>query len=278
MNAPAGPTAPTGTPEGLFPHTIGDNTPDPNAPVAPGPAEPSAEDQRFAALEASNAAILAQNAQMMQMLMTQRVPQGPAAPQALQAPAPFSLEGLPDAVAAPKDFMTQLGQRISQREQQQAQYLTHNITQQISRGAAMDGMFNRFTMQHSELAKKNSLLQGAALTEFQALQAQGIDPVSVAQQNPDALITRIAQRMQTELGVQPTAPGAAPAAPTAQPGGLYHGAPLTSYSPPTPAQPSAARVAGLQGGSGMPTPPRAPAPPRGFVDQINDARKRDGLI
>lgn len=274
MNTPAGPAAPTtpttteGAPFGL-PHTLGSDIPDPNAAPAAAPVVPTAEELRFQQLEQTNAAILAQNQQLMQMMMQQRAPQGPAAP-VIQAPAPFTLEGLPDAVAAPKDFVTQLGQRIAQREQQNTAYLTHNITQQISRGAAMDGVFNRFQNQHSELAKRSATLQGAAIAEFQALQAQGIDPVNIALQNPDSLVARIAQRMQAELGIQTTQPVA--------PGANQHGAPLTPYSPPTPTQPNAARVAGLQGGSGMPVIPAAPAKPRGFVDQLNDARKASGLI
>lgn len=273
MNTPAGPAAPTapttteGAPFGL-PHTLGSDIPDPNAVQPTTPVAPTPEELRFQQQDQQIQALIASNQQMMQMVMSQR-PQGPAAP-VIQAPAPFTLEGLPDAVAAPKDFVTQLGQRIAQREQQNTAYLTHNITQQISRGAAMDGVFNRFQNQHSELAKRSATLQGAAIAEFQALQQQGIDPVSVAQQNPDSLVARIAQRMQAELGIQPAQLGA--------PGANQHGAPLTPYSPPTPTQPSAARVAGLQGGSGMPVTPAAPAKPRGFVDQLNDARKASGLI
>ena len=251
----------------LFPPTIGLTTPDPNAPAPAPTPEPTAEQLAAQQRDAQFAQLMQQNQQMMQMLMQQRAPQN--APPTIQAPAPFTLEGLPDAVAAPKDFVTQLGQRIQQREQQTQQYLTHNITQQISRGAAMDGVFNRFQIQHPELAKKSGFLQGTAIAEFQALQQQGIDPVSVAQQNPDSLVARIAQRMQSELGVTPAAP---------QPNGLQHGAPLTAFSPPTPIQPNASRVAGIQGGSGMPTPPRPPAPPRSFIDQLNDARKASGLV
>lgn len=265
---PAGPANFDGS-NTLFPHTIGSNEPDPNA-VQPTEIVTTAEELRLQQLEQTNQAILAQNAQMMQLLMQQRAPQGPAQP-VVQAPPEFTLDGLPDAVSAPKDFTTQLAQRIRQRDAQQAQYLTHNITQQISRGAAMDGVYNRFQMQHSDLAKKGALLQGAAIAEMQALQQQGIDPVTVAQQNPDSLVQRIAARMQQELGVQPNGS-------TTQPTGHQHGAPLTAFSPPTPSQPNASRVAGIQGGSGMPATPRAPAPPRGFVEQLNDARKAAGLV
>lgn len=275
-NAPGTPTAPG--PAGpanfdgsntLFPHTIGADTPDPNAPVAPAPVEPTHEQLAQQARDAQFEQLMQSNQQMLQMLMQQRSPQGQTQPAAPQAPPAFTLEGLPDAVSAPKDFTTQLAQRIQQRDAQLGQYITQNVTAQVARGAAMDGVFNRFQMQHSDLAKKGALLQGAAITEFQALQAQGIDPVSVAQQNPDSLVARIAARMQSELGVAPT--GAAPG-----PVGQQHGAPLTAYSAPT--QPNASRVAGIQGGSGMPATPRAPAPPRGFVDQLNDARKASGLV
>lgn len=265
-NAPgpaAAPTTPETPPMGL-PQTIGT----PETPPVVEPPQPTAEEQRIAALEAQNRQILEQNQQMMQMLMTSRTaaPAAPVAPPALQ---PFSLDGLPDAVAAPKDFMTGLTQRIQQREAQLGQFLTHNITTQVARGAALDGVFNRFNVQHSELAKKGALLQGAAVQEFQALQAQGIDPVNVAMQNPDSLVARIAARMNSELGVQPT---------TTTPGFVPNGAPMTPGSPPTQVGNNTSRVAGLAGGSGTPTAPRAPAAPKGFVEQLNEARRNSGIF
>lgn len=280
-SAPPTPAAPNAPPQpdgihALLPHTIGSNEPDPNAAPPAAPPEPTAEQQRLAALEQTNQQILAQNQQLMQMLMSQRAAPpvtAPAGPQPLQ---PFTLEGIPDPVSAPKDFATQLTQRIQQREAQQAQYLTHNITTQVARGAAMDALFNRFSFAHPELAKKGATLQGAATQEFQALGAQGIDFVQVAQQNPDSLVARIAQRMSSELGVQQQ--------PNGQPNvahvGNVHGAPLTPYSPPTPTQPqpNASRAAGIAGGSGTPTPPRAPAPPMSFIDQLNKARRDSGLV
>lgn len=262
-NTPAGPAAPAidaAPPFGL-PHTIG--APEPAA--VEEQAQPTAEELRFQQLEQTNQQILQQNNQLMQMLMQNRTPAGPAAPQVPQPPPALTFDGLPDAVSAPKDFNTQLAARIQQREQQQAAYLTHNITTQVARGAAMDNVFNRFSSQHSELAKRASHLQGAAILEFQQLQAQGIDPVSVAMQNPDSLVGRIAARMNSELGTAPAAPG-----------GQQHGAPMTPYSPPT--APNAARAVGVQGGSGMPVTPRAPAPPKSFVDQLIEARQKSGVF
>jgi hypothetical protein len=34
----------------------------------------------------------------------------------------------------------------------------------------------------------------------------------------------------------------------------------------------------LQGGSGMPVQPQQPPKPMGFVDQLNEARRKSGLI
>jgi hypothetical protein len=248
--APATPATPaTPLPDGihqLIPHTIGaPETPaTPEAPqLTPEQIAQQQRDQQFEAL-------LQQNQQMMQLLMSQQRPQGPAAQPAPQPLQPFTLDGIPDPVAAPKDFTAQLTQRIQQREQQLGQFLTHNITQQISRGAAMDSVFNRFQIQHSDLAKRSALLQGAAITEFQALQQQGIDPVAVAQQNPDSLVARIAARMQQELGI------------AAQPS----------------SQPNASRATGLSSGSGAPASPRTAPAPLGFVEQLNKARRESGLI
>lgn len=264
-------TPPNGTPQpdgihALLPHTIGDNTPDPNAPPQPEPKQPTAEEQRIAALEAQTQQVLAQNQQLMQMLLQNRAPQtnAPASPQPLQ---PLDMNALPDPVSAPADFKTKLAAAIQQREAQQAQYLTHNITTQVARGAAMDALFNRFSFAHPELAKRSATLQGAATQEFQTLQQQGIDFVAVAQQNPDSLVARIASRMSAELGVQ------AP-----QQGAQMHGMPLTPNSPPTPTQPNASRAVGIQGGSGTPvgTPP-APKP-LSFIEQLNKVRRESGLI
>lgn len=255
---PADGTAPVTPPSGihqLLPHTIG--APEPEQ--TPEPVQLTPEQQRLAALEQQNAAILQQNQQMLAMLMTQQRPQGPAQPQGPQPLPAFTLDGIPDPVQAPKDFTTQLTQRIQQREQQLGQFITHNVTQQIARGAAMDGVFNMFRGQHAELAKKGALLQGAAFTEFQALQQQGIDPVTVAQQNPDTLVARIAARMQQELGVTPQG---------GQPG------PAQNFG----AQPNAARAAGIGGGSGTPVQQRAAPAPLGFVEQLNKARRESGLI
>lgn len=272
-NSPSGPAVSNGPPatpppdgiHQLIPHTIGAPDPAPVVEQAPPTPEQLAQQQRDQQFEA----LIQQNQQMMQMLLTQgRAPQGPAAP-VVQPLQPFTLDGLPDAVAAPKDFVAQLGQRIQQREQQLGQFIATNVTTQIARGAAMDNVFNTFRHQHSDLAKRGALLQGAAYQEFAALQQQGIDPVAVAQQNPDSLVARIAQRMQLELGVAPgqtTQPAGGPAA---------HGMPMTPFSPPTP---NASRAAGIGGGSGTPATPRAAPAPLGFVEQLNKARRESGLI
>lgn len=231
-----------------LPQTLG--TPEPTPEPTQPPAELTDEQKRIAALEANLAAMQAQNAQLLQLAM--RPVQQPVAP--TPEPAEFDLEGLPDPVQAPKDFTTQLTQRIRQRDAQRDQRLTQNITTQVSRGAALDALYNRFTVQQPELAKRQALLQGAASVEFQRLQQQGIDPVTVAQQNPDSLIGLIAQRMTAELGGAPVA-----------------------QQPGTPG--SAARVAGLPGGSNGTTRPTTKAPAtKGFTDQIKEQQQKMGLL
>lgn len=259
------------TPDNITPNFIPPTIGEP-APVADAPIEKTPEQLRLEALEAQNAQIMQQNQQLVSSLnlMMQRPVQQvqQAQPQAMPE---FNLDGLADPVAAPKDFMTGLQNRIRQREGQMAQTITSAITTQVSRGAALDSLYNGFRHQHSELAKKQGLLQGATTLEFQRLQQQGIDPALVAMQNPDSLIAAIAQRMHAELGTQPgtVTPGAQPN-PQPQNGANYPqtlGAPL-----------SAARVAGIQGGTqnvqrGAP----APVTPPGFTDQIKAQQKKMGL-
>lgn len=272
---PSNPPSPTDAPT-IFPATIGSNEPDPNA-VQPAPTEPDPNEQRFAALEAQNAQLLQQNQQFMQTLqfMMNR-PATPVAPAPAEPPA-FTLDGLPDPVSAPKDFTAQLQERIRQRDTQLTQQLTSNITTQIARGAALDNLYNRFSYQHPELAKRDATLRGAVNVEFNRLQQMGLDPALIAQQNPDSLIANIAARMNQELGIQQQQSGSG-TTPTFVPGQPAHGAPMTPASPATPGAPNAARVAGIAGGSGQPRTPTPPPAPKGFVAQLNEQRAKDGLI
>lgn len=252
--------APQPDPNLPFPQTIGE--PEPSAPAP----EPTAEEQRIAALEAQLAQQSQQTQQLLQAMTSYVRPTQPAQPAQPAAPPEFSLDGLPDPVSAPKDFMAQLQARIREREQQQAQYLTSNITSQVARAAAVDGLYNRFASQHSELAKRSALLRGTADMVFRELQSQGIDPVAVAMQNPDSLVATLAARMQAELGT------AAAPAPGGQP---QHGMPFLPGAAPTPS----ARTQGIAGGSAGPArPPAAPAAPKSFLQQLNETRQRDGLI
>jgi hypothetical protein len=242
----------------VHPQTIGDNTPDPNAPVAPV-VELTPEQQRIAALEAQIAEQTAQNARMLQtmdLLVQNRQPA--AAPQPAPQPVEFSLAGLPDNVENPTGFMAGLQERIRQRDAHLTNTITSQVTTQVSRGAALDSVFNTFKGSHPELAKRDALLRGAALVEFQELQGRGIDPVAVAMQQPNTLITNIAARMNRELGIEPGANGG---------------------QQPTNGQPqNAARTVGLGAGSSQQgAKPPAPAV-KSFTQALKDAQMRDGLI
>lgn len=296
-----GPQAPTAPDDGgisplAIPLTIGEPE---SAP------ELTPEQQEIATLRQQLEAQGQQTQQLLgavtQMVQRQQYPQQYPQQQAPQEPAglpEFSLDGLPDPVSKPTDFTKQLQERIAARDTQLTQHLTNNITQnitgQLSRAHAMDSVYNRFVQQHPDLARYQSMVQGAAAAEFSNLKQYGYDPAMIAQQNPDSLVANIAARMQSELGIQPgqqPAPGQAPTAPAAPyQGQAYpqHGQPLTPLAPPThhgqpPAAPGmppgAARTQGIAGGSapGAPTSPTAPAPP-GFTAQLNKQRQADGLI
>lgn len=161
----------------------------------------------------------------LETMLSQRVQ--PVQQQQQRAPEPLSFDDLPDPVQNPKEYNRALAERINLREQQLTNTLSQQFMGQMTRAQTMDSLWNRFTIQQPELAKRSALLQGAAAVTFNELRMRGVDPESIAQQNPDSLIGLIAQRMQSELGI------------SGQQGGQS----------PAQQQGSPARTQGIQGGS-----------------------------
>lgn len=163
--------------------------------------------------------------QSLETLLTQRAQ--PTQQQQVAAPESVSFDDLPDPVQNPKEYNRALAERINLREQQLTNTLSQQFMSQMTRAQTMDSLWNRFTVQQPELAKRSALLQGAAAVTFNELRVRGVDPEAIAQQNPDSLIGLIAQRMQNELGV--------PAAGQSQQNAQQQG--------------GSARTQGIQGGS-----------------------------
>lgn len=240
-----------------FPHTIGDpNVDNSEHPEAP---QPTAAEQQLAEMRAlieqQNQAF-AQREQFYQQQLDTLMQQRAAPAQAAPTPAPLpSLDDLPDPLQNPTNYNRVLAERIAAREAALVQNVSQNVLSEVTRATALDSLWNRFNGQHTELAKKQTLLQGAAAVTFNELRARGLDPVAVAAQNPDSLISAIATRMQAELGAAPGTPGAQPAT-----GG-------------------AARTMGLSGGSTA-TPGPAPQQPKipSFHQQHLKAQADLGLI
>ncbi|HEX5419252.1 MAG TPA: hypothetical protein VFY39_04565 [Gammaproteobacteria bacterium] len=262
MSDPTNPVAPQNPEHPLFPATLGD----PSAPSAAPEPELTPEQkelkelrERFEAQQQDWNQREQQYQQRFDMLLSRSMQ--PAAP-AAQEPAAPQLPGfddLPDPVQSPTEYHKKLSERIQQREAMLSQHLTNSVQQnvlsQVTRGQVLDNVWNRFAGAHPELAKRQALLQGVAAVTFNELRARGVDPISYASQAGDSLIATIAQRMNAELGITPTAPATLPG------GG------------------SAARAAGIAGGSVTPTPTApAPAQPSSFVEQLRKAQQVDGLL
>ena len=269
--APTTPTAPEGlppaAPEGLFPHVIApevDNSaPGPTAPAATVTPEQFTELQTsFNTFREESQAREARLTDTIQTLMMRPVGVQPAAaPVGPTAPA-FDLSDLPDPVQNPKEYNKALQTKISSLITESSQSQQQALISQQTAATALNGLYTRFNSAHPDLAKRQILMQGAAAAEFGALRANGIDPISVAQQNPDGLVANIVARMNAELGVSPTTP--------TQPG---------PTAPAAPVAPGAARADSIAGPS-QPTAPTAPTAPKAksFTQQLKESQAADGLI
>lgn len=260
--APTAPAAPGG--EFLHPHVIApdvDNSEQPeegNQPASVSPEQFQSLQDSFNTFREESQARETRLTETIQSLMMRPMTAAPTAPQAPAAPTGLDLSDLPDPVQNPKEYNTALAAKVngyiteSTHSQQQA------LMSQMTSAQALNGVYAKLQGQHPELAKRQILLQGAAAAEFGQLRAQGIDPLMIAQQNPDGLVANIVNRMNAELGV---APGQAPTAPT------------------TPTSPGAARADSVAGGS-QPAGPTAPTAPKtkSFTQQLKAAQQADGLI
>ena len=266
---PAAPTAPAGPAPDMqtaFP-PIGE----PDPVVTPTAPALSTDEQWQQRLEQQNQQWQQRFDSLTQTLaMQQRFPQQPQSAQPAQPaqqPAAVTFADLPDAVQNPSEFNRVLGERLQQAFQassQQSASAQAQLMDQQARANAINGVWSTIQSRHPDLAARAALVQGAAAVEFGALRAQGIDPVAIAQGNPESLVGRIVQRMQQELGMptgQPTQPAGYP---MQQPMGY-------------PMQ-GAARTAGIATASTtMPTAPAAPQA-TGFIEQLRKAQLDSGLI
>lgn len=251
----------------LFPHTIGDPNVDNSEPVAQpelSPAEQQLQQlqQRLEQREQEWNERERRYQEQFDMLLQQRT--APVAPAVAQAEPPAqlpSLEDLPDPIQNPSQFNQELARRIQAREQaliQSMHGMQQNTLSEMTKAAAIDSLWHRFRAQHADLAQREALLQGAAAVTFNELRARGLDPATIAMQNPDTIIGAIAQRMHAELG----GAGAAGSATSGTPTG-------------------AARTVGIAGGStnvaGANTnaqPPKIPS----FVEQVRKQQQAMGII
>ena len=247
-------------PQTLHPHVIAPDV-DNAAPVV---ADPVAVDaQGIATLTAQFDTFRTESAareqgfqQTIQTLMTR--PAVAAAPVVQPtAPATLNFDGLPDPIVNLKDFKAQLATTVASHITQAGESAQQGLLAQVNRASALDRLWNQFNGSHTELAKRPALARGAADMEFAALRAQGIDPVAVAQSDPDSIIANIAARMTAELGTA-AVPPVVPAVPGAVP--------------------SVARVADIAGA----TAPAAPLPaipkPASFVSQLKKLQLADGFL
>lgn len=241
--------------QNLLPQTIGDpDAPDPDAPPEP---QLTPEQQELAALkqqlEQMQQAAAEREQRLLDALVQGRAPA--AAPQEPQQPASLDLSDLPDPIEKPTDFKTALAAKVNGYIAQSAASTQQQLLSQVTRASALDNMWNRFSATQPDLAKRTALVQGAAALTFQELRARGIDPLDVAQHNPDTLIGAIAQRMRAELGI------------TQQP---------NSQQPVPQAGARAATVAAGSVPAGG-TPP-APQKPPSFHEQHRAAQRALGII
>ncbi len=264
----ADPAAALVAPQGLHPHVLAPDV-DNSAPVPDsdltadqqGLADLTTQFQTFREESTAREAGLQET---IQTLITRPAPVAAAAPVAPVAPAVLDLDGLPDPVENPKEFKTQLATVVAGHIATQSQNANQEVLSQVNRASVMNNLWTRFSGEHPELGKRVALARGAADLEFNALRAQGIDPIAIAEQNPESMIGNIVNRMNAELvpavAVAPVVPGAIPVIPVA------------------PAAPQVARVADIAGPSSLTTPAPTAPKPKGFVQQLKEIQLKDGVI
>jgi hypothetical protein len=193
-----------------------------------------------------------------------RLIQTQAAPpkQEENAPQPINFSDLPDPVDKPEDFKRALAQKFETEMSQRLSSTVEEVQQrndtQQSTNQKLDAMWAKFQQDHSDVATKTATLQGAVMAERGALQQGGADPTQRILADPDGFMSRVADRMRSELGVP------APGAPTA---------------PPAPGQPKATRTAGVGGGTQAGESGTGKSKqPAGFTDQLKKFQLESGLI
>lgn len=174
--------------------------------------------------------------------------QAPASqqPQAESAESLYDYSDLPDPVEKPEEFKKQL----ADRQRRIAEYQALQTTQHHQRQQAVGSLEAKFREKYPELAKRTILLGGATSAEVAALRAQGLDPTSVAMNDSDGFLDRVAKRMRDELGG------------------------------PDDRRPSPSRTKGLGGGSFSKgnAPRKGNEKVVGFADQLKKAQLDGGLI
>lgn len=113
----------------------------------------------------------------------------------------LNLDDLPDPVEKREDFNKELGKRINGylTQQQQATQTTTQLNQQLQ------DLDNRFRRDYADIADKSALFQTATQQEVQRMRSMGLDPKRAIFIQPDKFLKDVANRMYSELGIDPDA-------------------------------------------------------------------------
>lgn len=245
-----------------FPHTIGEPDDGSDDLIGgegeseleddPGQGGPASADDRLAEMQARMERIETEARQREQFYQDQLAKQASGgAAGGGDAEDDLKLDDLPDPVEDIGKFREQLSARVKDYTTKTAKRVADSVRSETSQQQAFENVWSRFRSQHEDLAEKQVLLRAAAMAEIEDAQSRGLDPATVIQRDSDGFITRVADRMRSELGVSGEGGG----------------------------KPNPGRTKGASGGSRTTGKGGGGArKPAGFADQLKKQQAEFGLI